>query len=583
VAGPGEPRELRNYLALLRLLHRRLKPRTYVEVGVASGRSLQRARPGTHCIGIDPAPSLRVALSETTRIFESTSDEFFAHHDLRALLGGLEVDLGFIDGMHLFEFALRDFINLERACGVNSVIAVHDCDPPDAEAATRETTTDFWTGDVWKLVLCLKRHRPDLDVTVVDVPPSGLGIVTNLDPGSTLLDERYAEICDDLVGLGYGELGDAKTERLNIVPPDWDQIRGLLPTPRRSAALRRQHTLRIGPTEIALCGYSKPVLAQVVEAAARLDVRSDAPPIRRFRNLTFFPKYAALYDEGGRRVIETCVRYGPGLQAVQHRPPEHVEIPTAAARVEQPVMYCGRLRAHWGHFLTETIGRLWALSDAGVPADAGLLFQHFRKRASEFVKRFFDHAGIGRGRVLDPASVTTLSEVFVPHPSFSLGGEAFHRHAALPERVAEKICGDACAEDERPVYLSRRLASNRRIAGEQELEDALSARGVSIALPETLAYEDQVRLFNRHSVFIGWIGSAFHSLLYALPGRTRRTVVFGDAVSFYDPGYYPDYFMTDALKGIRATYVFDPAESEGRAATVDVKAAVAFLERVSAI
>jgi len=274
------------------------------------------------------------------------------------------------------------------------------------------------------------------------------------------------------------------------------------------------------------------------------------------------------------------VRYGPGLQAVQHRPPEVLEIPSDAARVDQPVSYCGRLRAG-GHFLTERISRLWVLFDAAAPADAGLLFQHFRKRGVDFVKRFFEHAGIGRGRVLDPDSVTTLSEVFVPHPSFSLGGEAFRRHAALPERVAEAICGDACAEDERPVYLSRRLASNRRIDGEQELEDALSARGVRIASPETLPYEDQVRLFNRHSVFIGWIGSAFHSLLYALPGRDRRTVVFGDTVSYYDPGYYPDYFMIDALKGIRSTYLFHPADSEGRVPMVDVDATLALLERVS--
>jgi hypothetical protein len=35
---------------------------------------------------------------------------------VRALLGGLPVELGFIDGMHLFEFALRDFMNLERLC-----------------------------------------------------------------------------------------------------------------------------------------------------------------------------------------------------------------------------------------------------------------------------------------------------------------------------------------------------------------------------------------------------------------------------------------------------------------------------------
>lgn len=104
-----------------------------------------------------------------------------------------------------------------------------------------------------------------------------------------------------------------------------------------------------------------------------------------------------------------------------------------------------------------------------------------------------------------------------------------------------------------------------------------------VVFPETLAYDDQVRLFNRHSVFVGWIGSAFHSLLYALPGRTRRTVVFGDKVSYYARGYYPDYFMIDALKGIRATYVFDSAGAEEGRPIVDVDAAVACLERLSAI
>jgi hypothetical protein len=333
--------------------------------------------------------------------------------------------------MHLFEFALRDFINLERACGRDSVIAVHDCDPPNAEAAARERTTAFWTGDVWKLVLCLKRHRPDLRVAVVDVPPSGLGIVTNLNPGSTLLEERYAQICDELVDLDFGELAEAKHEKLNIVPPALELVRGMLPTPERRLAPRRpmmQHILRLGaddPTEIALCGYPKPVLGRVVEAAMRLEVRSDAPPLRRFRNLTFFPKYAALYDEGGRRVIETCVRAAPGLDSVRHRPPELLEIPGGLPRIDQPVLYLGRLRAHWGHFLTETTSRLWALSDAGVPADARLLFQHFRKRGVDFPKRFFDHGGIDPGRVLDPNPRRRSPRCSSPIPRFPWAARRF--------------------------------------------------------------------------------------------------------------------------------------------------------------
>ena len=164
------PGGIRDYVTLLRLVHAHLRPRTYVEIGVAGGRSLARAQPGTLCIGIDPEPNVRRKLPPLARLFEVTSDEFFADHDVTSLLQDYPIDLAFIDGMHLFEYALRDFINLEKACGEESVIVVHDCNPPNARVAARKRETGFWTGDVWKLIPCLKEHRPDLEVTVFDVP-----------------------------------------------------------------------------------------------------------------------------------------------------------------------------------------------------------------------------------------------------------------------------------------------------------------------------------------------------------------------------------------------------------------------------
>src|SRR5580765_2941741 len=53
-----------NYLALLGLIHSHLCPRTYVEIGVGSGRSLARAGPTTLCVGIDPEPKLRVPIPD---------------------------------------------------------------------------------------------------------------------------------------------------------------------------------------------------------------------------------------------------------------------------------------------------------------------------------------------------------------------------------------------------------------------------------------------------------------------------------------------------------------------------------------
>ena len=82
------------YFALLERLHERLRPRTYVEIGVHLGRSLGRVPPGTKSIGIDPEPVIAdPAVEEASKIFRVTSDAFFRDYDLRSELGGLPVDL----------------------------------------------------------------------------------------------------------------------------------------------------------------------------------------------------------------------------------------------------------------------------------------------------------------------------------------------------------------------------------------------------------------------------------------------------------------------------------------------------------
>jgi hypothetical protein len=200
----------------LRQLHRLVAPRNYLEIGVQTGVSLSLSRVPT--IGVDPAFAITKPLRCDLQLVKATSDEFFAGPDpirhlrsgrnpLRNLRrgrpmfdhyrGGTRLDLAFIDGMHLFEYALRDFMNVERYADWWSVIALDDMLPRDVDEAARDRHTSDWTGDVYKLMATLVRYRPDLFAIQVDTQPTGVLLVFGADPDSGVLRDRYEEILSE--------------------------------------------------------------------------------------------------------------------------------------------------------------------------------------------------------------------------------------------------------------------------------------------------------------------------------------------------------------------------------------------------
>jgi tetratricopeptide (TPR) repeat protein len=217
-----------SYVDLLSAIHSHLRPRTYLETGVRDGHSIALALPETRSIGIDPEPKISVPLGPNASICAATSDEYFATHDVPAELGRLPLDLAFIDGMHRFECALRDFINIEKHCSPRSTILIHDCYPLTRLTAEREQQTLFWSGDVWRLILILRKYRPELSVNVIATYPTGLGVVRGLDPGSSVLERRMREIVAEFLALDYSVLDADKAGMLGLFPNDWEKIKAIL-------------------------------------------------------------------------------------------------------------------------------------------------------------------------------------------------------------------------------------------------------------------------------------------------------------------------------------------------------------------
>ena len=185
-------------------------PNLYLEIGSRTGDSLEVCN--CDYIAIDPKFQIKKNVFNSSNSFffwQGTSDDFFSSNYLEK--NGLSPDMALIDGLHLFEFALRDFVNLERRMKKNGVILIHDVCPFSYEMVTRDTeyvnTGKPWTGDVWKLLLLLIDQRTDLTIDVIDAAPTGLAIVKNLDPKSLTLSENYGAILKKYVDLNLEDYG----------------------------------------------------------------------------------------------------------------------------------------------------------------------------------------------------------------------------------------------------------------------------------------------------------------------------------------------------------------------------------------
>ncbi|OCJ54081.1 hypothetical protein A6U94_27780 [Agrobacterium tumefaciens] len=185
----------------------------YLEVGVQRGINFSKIACET-AIGVDPSFVIDQNIAAHKRsisLFQMPSDRFFSDVNVVEELGG-HPDLIFLDGMHLFEYLLRDFANAERVASKRTLIAMHDCLPLNEiminrnqniaiESSVGTPYHRWWTGDVWKIVPILRKYRPDLRLVISNAQPTGLVFVTNLNPASNILHDNYLCIVDEFHNL----------------------------------------------------------------------------------------------------------------------------------------------------------------------------------------------------------------------------------------------------------------------------------------------------------------------------------------------------------------------------------------------
>jgi capsular polysaccharide biosynthesis protein len=259
--------------------------------------------------------------------------------------------------------------------------------------------------------------------------------------------------------------------------------------------------------------------------------------------------------DAGRRIVAESVDYLGPERRVQNQLtdwPQDLSGPIEDAP-EEHYLYLGQLNPHYGHFIVSTLARFWPLIEASERPRLlchGYFGGHDFLASRPFVADILGRLGLDlqdltvfdrpvRIRRLTVAAPALL-EMAVAHPVMADLGNAVGRTS---------LDGVTVDAETRPVYLSKaRLADFvQRIENEDAMAEVLDRAGVDVVHPETLTFDEQVRLLARRRTIIAGLGSALHTALFAPPGRSMFVLSQEAEVN-------ATYLLVDALKGNRSRY-----------------------------
>ncbi len=209
-------------------------------------------------------------------------------------------------------------------------------------------------------------------------------------------------------------------------------------------------------------------------------------------------------------------------------------------------IYGGFLDGHFGHFLLESLSRMWWLRRA--PA-APILWHCWQTELSAWQRDIFALLGIATDRFRFVETPISVERIVVAAPGFQIGLR-FH----ADQEAALAVVPFQAPIPGRKLWLSRsELPSDREHAdGEIEIEGRLRARGWMIVHPQKLSLGAQLAVLRDSETIAGFAGSAFHLLILARDCRARLRIVTRNGK------LHPSFALIARGKGLRQRHLVVP-------------------------
>lgn len=238
---------------------------------------------------------------------------------------------------------------------------------------------------------------------------------------------------------------------------------------------------------------------------------------------------------------------GNGLYEYLHAyKPENIDY------INEDVIFSGDLNAHFGHFIQDSMTRLWyaaqkteSKSKIALLLSARGIWKEIDINNSYHFK-LLKLLGIEKERILIIDKPTKFKSVLVPKQSAIWYGGKYN--SSLLKIVYDKARESIIPKDDKKIYLSRSLWK-RPLLNEAYFENYFSSRGFKIIHPQELPLEEQIAYIAGAEEIACTYGTLPHLALFAKPGIKLTCLMrFKEAIS-------ARHLIVDKLKQLDSVYI----------------------------
>lgn len=194
---------------------------------------------------------------------------------------------------------------------------------------------------------------------------------------------------------------------------------------------------------------------------------------------------------------------------------------------DEKVVYCGYLFDHWGHFLMESVTRLWYSLEAEPDVDKYVFFldENEEREIRGNYKEFFVLLNIW-DKMEFINTPTTYREVIVPESSFECMVYYSPKYLAIFDAIANNITVDPAWNAEEKIYFTRSnfAKGNNYDFGMEILDSFFRNNGFFLLAPETVTLSHMIYYIRNAKEIATISGSVHHNLLFGHK-KTKITIM----------------------------------------------------------